>query len=173
MDEKTRQATRLWTLAQPQVSAFIASVVHDFGARDDVLQDVAVAVVDSFDTYDRERPFVTWAIGVARNQVRLYLRRVRRDRHVFDDDTVNCLATAFAEVQSVQTRKLDFLHECLALLEDRAKRICAMRYQDDIKPAAIGEAIGMSPNAVAKALQRIRDQLRSCIERKAVMEGLG
>ena len=66
MDEKTRQATRLWTLAQPSVSAFVSSVVRDFRDRDDVLQDIAVAVIESIDLYDTERPFVAWAIGVAR-----------------------------------------------------------------------------------------------------------
>ena len=74
MDERTRQATRLWTLAQPAVSAFITSVVRDFKDRDDVLQDVAVAVIESFDRYDPQRPFTAWAIGVARNQVGLYLK---------------------------------------------------------------------------------------------------
>lgn len=58
VDESTRQATRLWTLAQPAVSAFVTSVVRDFRDRDDVLQDVAVAVVDSFDSYDPQKPFV-------------------------------------------------------------------------------------------------------------------
>jgi hypothetical protein len=49
MDDNTRQAARLWTLAQPVVSAFVTSVVRVFSARDDVLQEVAVAVIESFD----------------------------------------------------------------------------------------------------------------------------
>ncbi len=65
MDDRTRQATRQWTLAQPVVSAFLTSVVRDFRDRDDVLQDVAVAVVECFDRWDRERPFVAWAMGDA------------------------------------------------------------------------------------------------------------
>ena len=52
MDEKTRKATRFWTLAQVKVSAFVTSVVRDFKDRDDVLQDIAVGVIDSFDAYD-------------------------------------------------------------------------------------------------------------------------
>ena len=58
MDEKSRQATRLWTLAQPVVSAFVTSVVRDFKDRDDVLQEIAVAAIESFDAYDPKRPFV-------------------------------------------------------------------------------------------------------------------
>ncbi len=171
MDEKTRQAARLWTLAQPVVSAFVTSVVRDFAARDDVLQEIAVAVIESIDRYDAARPFVGWALGIAQNQVGLYLRRVRRDRLVFDEETVSCLASAFIEASVEPSPKLDYLQECLQALEGRAKEICDLRYRNDLKPAAIADAVGMTATSVAKALQRIRDQLRGCIERKAVLAG--
>jgi RNA polymerase sigma-70 factor (ECF subfamily) len=172
MDENTRQAARHWTLALPVVSAFVTSVVRDFAARDDVLQEIAVAVIESFDRYDAERPFVAWALGIAKNQIGLYLRRVRRDRHVFDEETVGYLASAFASVSVDESQKLDFLHECLQGLESRARELCDLRYRQDLKPAAIAEAVGMTANSVAKALQRIREQLRDCIERKSALEGV-
>jgi len=169
MDDSTRQATRLWTLAQPVVSAFITSVVRDFAARDDVLQEVAVAVIESFDRYDAKRPFAAWALGIAQNQVGLYLRQVQRDRLVFDDATIACLAAAF-EASSVEpSHKLDFLKDCLQGLESRARKLCDLRYRHDLKPAAIADALGMTANSVAKALQRIREQLRDCVERKAAV----
>lgn len=173
MDDRIRQATRQWTLAQPAVSAFLTSVVRDFRDRDDVLQDVAVAVVESFDHWDSERPFVAWAMGIARNQVGLYLRRRRRDRKVleFNAETVDSLAVAFSAVGERGEPRLDFLQECLKTLEGRARAMCELRYQQDLKPAAIAEAIGMTANAVAKSLQRIREHLRDCINHKAAAEG--
>jgi RNA polymerase sigma-70 factor (ECF subfamily) len=171
MDDSTLQATRLWTLAQPVVSAFVTSIVRDFADRDDVLQEVAVAVVESFDRYDSSRPFVAWAMGIAQRQVGLYLRRVRRDRLEFDDETIGALAATFEALAGDPTRKLDFLQDCLRTLEARSRQLCDLRYQHDLKPAAIGEALGMTANSVAKALQRIRDRLRDCIERKAKQAG--
>lgn len=171
MNQQARQATRLWTLVQPTVSAFVTSVVRNFRDRDDVLQDIAVAVVESFENYDPRQPFLPWAMGVARNQIGLYLRRLRRDRLLFDDETIAALATAFAETAPGESRRLDFLHDCLKSLEGRARMLCELRYHEDLKPAAIAQALGMTANAVAKALQRIREQLRDCIERKAVREG--
>jgi len=87
--------------SRPAVSAFVASVVRDFRDRDDVLQDFAVAVVESFESYDPDRPFVAWAMGVARNQVGLNLRKRRRDRLVFDEATIAGLAVAFSEVAPI------------------------------------------------------------------------
>ena len=105
MDERIRQATRCWTLAQPVVSAFVASVVCDFRDRDDVLQETALAVFDAFDKYDTSRPFNAWALGIARNQVGLYIRKRRRDRLVFDDNVMISLATAFSEISSEESHR--------------------------------------------------------------------
>jgi RNA polymerase sigma-70 factor (ECF subfamily) len=168
MDDAARQAMRLWTLAQPTVSAFVTSLVRDFRDRDDVLQETAVAVFESIERYNPERPFVAWALGIARNQVGLYLRRRGRDRLVFDADTVAELALAFESVAPDQSRHLDHLRDCMKMLEGRARRLCELRYGDDLKPAAIAQAVGMSANTVAKSLQRIRERLRTCIEQRNV-----
>ncbi|TWU49077.1 RNA polymerase sigma factor CnrH [Rubripirellula reticaptiva] len=172
VDETTRQATRQWTLAQPAVSAFVTSVVRDFRDRDDVLQDVAVAVIESFDSYDPNFPFVAWAIGVARNQVRLYLRERRRDRLVFDDDTVASLAIAVAEVAHEESNRMEHLDDCIHSIEGRARLLLKLRYKSDMKPAAIADRVDMTANAVAKALQRVRDRLRKCVDQKHLKTGV-
>ncbi|MCY2975971.1 MAG: sigma-70 family RNA polymerase sigma factor [Planctomycetota bacterium] len=171
MDDNTRQAMRQWTLAQPVVSAYVTSVVRDFRDRDDVLQEVAIAVIESFPTYDPSRPFNGWAIGVARNKIGTYLRERRRSRLVFDDETVELLATAFEKISPERVQQLDYLHDCMGTLEGRARKLCELRYESDLKPAMIAGLVGMTANTVAKSLQRIREQLRSCVERKAALDG--
>ncbi len=173
MDNNTRQATKLWTLAYPAVSAFVASIVHNFEDRDDVLQEIAVAVIESFPSYDTNRPFTGWAIGVARNQIGLYLRHRRRDRLVFDEKTIDCLALSFGETSPEQVRRLDHLNDCLKLVQGRSRELCRLRYEKDLKPAVIAKMLGMTSNTVAKTLQRTRDQLRSCIEMKTAVDGVG
>lgn len=172
IDDSTRKVTRLWTLAQPKVSAFVTSVVRDFKDRDDLVQDIAVAVFESFDKYDPERPFVQWAMGVARNQFKNYLRKRQKHLAVFDPETIEVLETAFAELPAEAVHELDFLQDCLKKLDAKGRQLCELRYQEDMKPAAISEAIKMSGTAVRKSLQRIREQLRACVERKAATEGL-
>ena len=171
MEEQYQQAIRYWTLAQPVVSAYVTAVVRDFRDRDDLLQAISVAVLEAFSSYDPARPFNAWAIGIARNQIGTYLRERKRNRLIFDAETVDLLAVAFEQIDSAQTRKLDLLQDCLAKLEGRARQLCELRYQNDLKPAALGSLLGMAPNTVAKSLQRIRDQLRQCIERNAALEG--
>ncbi len=169
MDDSTRHATRLWTSAQPVVAAFVASVVRDRRDREDVLQETALAVLNSFESYDSSQAFQGWAIGVARNQISLYLRRRRRDRLVFNEETIANLQSTFE--QSSPPEELDHLPTCIEQLSGRSRKICELRYQKGLKPIAISEQIGMTANSVSKALQRIREQLRECIEDKFVSEG--
>jgi RNA polymerase sigma-70 factor, ECF subfamily len=171
MDDRRLEATRLWTLAQPTVSAYVGSLVREIRDRDDVLQEVAVAFMNSFASYDHTRPFVAWVIGIARNQVGLYHRRNGRDRLIFDPDAVERIGQAFAEVRPRDVRMLDYLEECVQCLEGHARKLCELRYERDLKPASIAPRVGMSPNGVAKALQRIREMLRECVEKKAALDG--
>jgi RNA polymerase sigma-70 factor (ECF subfamily) len=170
MDPTLREATRQWTTALPTVSAFVTSLVRDFQQRDEILQETAVAVMESFHRYDPSKSFIAWAIGIARNQAFLLFRDQKRRAVVFDAGAIDALAQAFLEKASTDER-LDHLADCLDGLEQRSREMCRLRYELDLKPAAIGERLGMAANAVAKALQRIRDRLRQCIERKTAEAG--
>jgi RNA polymerase sigma-70 factor (ECF subfamily) len=170
MNPEAPEAACLWTEAVPTVSAFVASLVRNFQDRDDVLQETAVAVLQSFPSYDPARSFTAWAIGIARNQVYLYWRRLGRHRLVFDSETVNALARAFAD-SATSDQRLDRLGECVEALDTRDQDMCWLRYKTDLKPAAIAAQTGKGANAVAKALQRIRDRLKECVEQKALEAG--
>lgn len=165
MDENTRIVMRQWTLAQPVVSSFIGAMVRDFTDRDDVLQETAVAVLESADRYDQSRPFIAWALGIARNQIRMYLRRDSQQRLVFDESLISQLQDSFAAVSAHEVHRLRFLRECLQRLDPREQLLFQLRYAEDLKPAAIGEQLGVAANTVSKALQRLRDQLRTCVDR--------
>jgi RNA polymerase sigma-70 factor (ECF subfamily) len=170
MNATAREAARLWTLAVPTVSAFVTALVRDFQDRDDILQETAVAVMEACERYDPAQPFIGWALGIARNQVRLHWRRKGRERVAFDSAAVDVLARAFAQ-EARPAPHLDHLGDCVAALDARDRELCRLRYEQDLKPAAIAAQLGLGANAVAKALQRLRDRLRACVERKAAEAG--
>ncbi len=170
MNSRTELVMRQWTLAQPVVSGYLVALVRDFSTRDDLLQDVAVAVLEAADRYDPARPFVGWALGIARNLVRHHYRRDQHAPMLLDGELSAQLATAFEQVSRTSREPLSHLRGCLEKLDGRARSICTLRYADDLKPAAIAKALGMRANSVAKSLQRIRDRLRTCIELATAQE---
>ncbi|MEY3143429.1 MAG: hypothetical protein RLY21_1922 [Planctomycetota bacterium] len=171
MDPRTRQAFTLWTQAQPAVSAFVHALVGDRTARDEILQEVALAILESFDRYDASRPFLPWALGIARNEVAKARHRGRRFPALLSEAAESALADAVASVSDDERVRLAHLSDCLARLEGRPREICDLRYRTGLTPARIAGALGMQPNTVSKALERVRLELRECIERRIAAEG--
>jgi RNA polymerase sigma-70 factor (ECF subfamily) len=172
MSEGDRAAhiAKLWMESQTVVASFISSSIPDFHAAEDVLQQVAVAVAKDFETYDSERPFIAWAIGIAKFRILAYLRKRRNDRHVFDDRMVVHLADAFEKINLEVDPIRHALGECIQSVNGRSRQALQMRYVDDMKPAAIAEAFGIKPNAVSALLYRARAALGDCIRKRMAGE---
>lgn len=171
VDESTRQAMRQWTLVQPVVSSYVAAMVRDRSARDDLMQEIAIAVLESFSRYDTQSPFTAWTMGIARNHIRNYFRSLSRNSIVFDDDLLASLADSFAATESQELQQLEHLHHCLMQLDGRAKELCHARYAENKTPKQIALLLDSTPNRIAKALQRIRERLRDCIQLQARVGG--
>ena len=167
MDPRTRQAFALWTQAQPAVSAFVSALVGDRSLRDEVLQDVAVAVLESFPAYDPGRPFLPWALAIARHEVGNLRRRQGRLPARLSERAEEALAASVAETGESERERLAFLDDCLRLLRGRPREVCDLRYRAGLPTGRIARMLGMQPNTVVKALQRVREELRECIERRA------
>lgn len=175
MDPRTRQAFTLWTQAQPSVSAFVHALVGDRSDRDEVLQTTAIAVLESIGSYDPSRPFLPWALGIARREVANLRRDAMKARSRFaalSDAAVDALAAAVVEIHDRERSKLEHLTACIERLDRRAREICDLRYRAGLKPARIADMLGLHPNTVSKALERLRDELRACIEGRLRTEGL-
>jgi RNA polymerase sigma-70 factor, ECF subfamily len=68
MDQKaSEQLARLWTESQPVVASYILSIIPNFHQAEDVLQQVAAALVGEFQRFDPSKPFLPWVLGIARN----------------------------------------------------------------------------------------------------------
>jgi RNA polymerase sigma-70 factor (ECF subfamily) len=81
------------------------------------MQDIAIAVLESFDRYDPSQPFAAWAIGVARNQVRLYFRTLHRDRLRFSDSIIDLLSEDFSKISTSELHRLEHLQTCVDKLD--------------------------------------------------------
>ena len=58
------------------------------------------------------------------------------------------------------------LKECLQALGEKAKRAIELRYQEEASRAGIATSLGMSEDGAKNLLQRAKQQLRECVERK-------
>ncbi|MEI7878755.1 MAG: sigma-70 family RNA polymerase sigma factor [Planctomycetota bacterium] len=171
MDETTRRAFAQWTQAQPAVSAFLHAIVGNGAERDDCMQEVAMAVLESYDGYDPSRPFLPWVMGIAQRTAADSVRRRSRRPLLLQPEAADALAAAIVKVADLEHARMAHLADCIAKLEGQTREICELRYRRGLKPARIAEILGIQPNTAAKSLQRMREQLRACIEQRVAAEG--
>ena len=164
------QFTRRWTEAQPIVSGYINAVVPDFQEAEDLLQDVAVILLRKFPEYDSQRPFVHWAIGVAKREVLMLRRRHARNFLCYQTDLLERISEACEELAPEMEDRSRALRECLRAVKGRSGELLRLRYEESLKPNEIATRIGMAVVAVRVMLSRTRGILRECIERKLKLQ---
>ncbi len=168
-DDMARMA-ELWTQAHPIVAAFIRSVVHDFHDSADVLQQTAQTVATRFGDYEPERPFPSWALGIARFKVLEYRRRKGRELPLFGSDTLDKIVAAHEAEAPLDLERREALEHCRERLTERARHLLEFRYARDLKPREIAEHLTLSANAVRVMLHRVRAALERCIEQRLAGE---
>lgn len=156
----------LWTQAQPVVSAYLAGMLPDYHARQEVLQNTAVVLVRKFRDYDADRPFAAWAIGVARLELLKHRSRSSEKRVLFSEALLEAAADRFAETSNRQGATEEALEACLGELTDRSRKLLKLRYTGDLATEQIAEQIGAKHSAVRVALHRVRKTLRDCIDQR-------
>ena len=167
LDEQNQERfMRLWTSAQPAVVNYIHALVRDHGAAQDVLQETALVIFRRFAEYDGQRPFLAWALGIARFQVMGQQRDAGRSRVIFDDDLLARFTDTWAELAPAASDRGAALQGCLGRLAAHARHLVQLRYFEDLTAEQIAQCLGGNGPAVRVGLQRIREQLRVCVERQ-------
>ncbi len=159
---------------QEDLRAVIASMVRDWNAVDDIVQEVAVVLWKKFDQYDRSRSFGGWARGIAVKKVLQAFEKNKRLPIAFSPEVIEAVFAADAEADDPAPAedRQRALAACLEKLPERSRRLVALRYQDGLALQAIAERVSSTMGAVHKALSRIRDALKHCVhDELASLEG--
>lgn len=155
--------TRLWLEAEPSVQAFVFAAVNGVHDAEDVVQLVALTVARRFDEYDGTRPFIAWALWLAKSRIADHYRKQGRERLVFSDALMDQLAEALVHQQPERTARHEALEHCLDKLPVKSRQLLALRYEDDAPMERLAEAIESSAGAVRVMLFRIRNLLADCV----------
>ena len=152
---------------QDEIRAVIASLVRDRVLCDDLFQEVALVLWKKYDTYDGTRPFGAWARGIAVNKVMQAFDRNRRTPVSLSPDVVETLVDAFDRTEGEEpddSQRREALQDCIRKLPDKSRRLLELRYDRALKLHEMADSLGAKLDAVHKALSRLRDRLKKCIE---------
>jgi len=166
-----RELAGLWVQSQSVISAYITANVVDAHHVEDLVQEVAQICAEKFASFDRERSFVAWSLGIARHRLMKYYRTRHRDRLVLSEPALQRLEAALDRVHPEAEERREALKVCLGRIEGRRREVLEMRYRQNAQVAQVATHFNMSPSAVSVMLHRVRAALFACIRQQLREEG--
>ena len=110
-----------------------------------------------------------WCRSIVRMDVLRAKQRRQRERTLAERLLDDAIDAAFDEFQAARRHDQaepwrEALRRCLKRVPERGQSVLRARFADELSYQQIGERLGMTIEAVRKALFRLRKQVRSCVE---------
>ena len=157
--------TRLLIEHEPELLRCILVAVPNRPDARDILQDCSVSLWRKFDTFDPNKPFVPWALGFVRIEIRRFLREASRQAKLSEQAVESLLAQRTASASRL-TKRRAHLAECIEALSERHRMLVDEYYLKDYSVAEIAKENQQTADSIYKRLQRIRQNLHDCVSRK-------
>jgi RNA polymerase sigma-70 factor, ECF subfamily len=169
--------TQLVATHQGRVRAYIGGTVNRHEVVDDLAQEVFLSAYRSLDSYKGEAPFGVWLLGIARHKTLMHLRhevrRLARETRSLDlvlaDLRVRVLE-ADEMLLARREREIAALQRCLERLPAGGAEMINERYFRARSIADIARDSGKREGTVRMSLLRLRQLLRTCVERRLDVE---
>ena len=168
-----------WTSAlrtnQKWLRVVVASRVGEQQAVDEVMQEIAVAAVESKSPPNQSK-ISPWLYQVAIRQAMLYRRRAGRDRKKTQNYAL-ALRPCDADPHApdplqwlIDTERGQRIRKELDRLPQRDREILLLKYSDEWNYRKIAARLGTSPSAIESRLYRARKRLRHVLIQAALIE---
>jgi len=134
---------------------------HD---TEDLCQEVFLRAFRLLKRYNGSTPIKYWVLGIARNVLREFVRKVRRRKEVSWAELCLELEDTI-EAENPYEDILPLLSICTQQLTEAARDALNLRYMVGLKLQDIAEKMDRSLSAVKVLMHRARQILRRCIQK--------
>ncbi len=156
---------RVFLANEREVLRYVLALVPNLGDAQEIVQQTAVVLWEKFDQYDSSRPFAPWACRFALNVSRQWMARQQRWKALLSGGLVEELAQRREQLRPEFDARLTRLDWCLKKLQDDQRELVDGYYFRQSNVETLAKQAQRTVDAVYKTLQRVRRQLRDCIER--------
>ena len=171
-EEKEAGFMRLFVTHEPELRAFLRTLLPSWEAVDDVLQEGSLVMWKKFGQLEEEEGFVPWAKVILRFKAMHACRTVARDRLVLSEETLELLADESPDQDPGRMgRERSALDTCLQKLSSENREIVLLQYRKPGGLAELANQSGRTPNSLYKLIGRLREKLRQCVEKELVPGG--
>jgi RNA polymerase sigma-70 factor (ECF subfamily) len=156
----------LYRAARDDVYAYVATLLHDRGAAEDVTALAFERAYRKRRSYDGRRGTPrAWLFGIARNAALDELRRRKRTSALTGDPPDATAPAPDDEAERAVRRAA--VRAALAELEPRERELIALKFHAGLDNAELGAVLGVTPSNAGTQLHRAMTKLRRSFDATA------
>ncbi len=148
------------------VMLFILSLVPNWADAEEIHQETNIKLWQEFGKFQSGSDFGKWARTIARYQVLAFIKREQRNWLRMNQQAMDLVATKVAVMADQEKTRPVMLAECVEELSSSSRKLVRLHYTVGKKIRDIARELKCTPDAVYKTLQRVRLELRRCVDRK-------
>lgn len=159
-----------WTVAfeanAPWLRTVLRSRLHDVHAAEDILQEIAVAVLQQASKPIEAAKVAPWLYRIALRKVINYRRRMGRQRKLVRRYSQSGLVTESFESADwlLRSEQIGFVSTALRRLDDSDRQLLLLKYTENWGYRELAEKLGVSVKTIEYRLLRAREAMRQQIE---------
>ena len=153
-----------------ELVAYARATLGNYSAAEDVVQEAMLVVVKKFDQFQQGTSMLAWCRSIVRIEVlRARKKQWGRERSLVDRLLGDAVDAAYDEFQTARRQDdvqswQDALEHCFDRVPERGRSVLKARFVDELSYQQIADRVGMTLEAVRKALFRLKKQVRMCVE---------
>jgi RNA polymerase sigma factor (sigma-70 family) len=152
----------LYRAARDDVFAYVATLLHDRGAAEDVTAQAFERAFRKSKSYDARRGSErAWLFGIARNAALDELRKRKRTAHL--DGDVEDVAPPPEDEADEALRRVA-VRRAVAALPPRERELIALKFQAGLDNAELAAVLGVSVSNAGTRLHRALNTLRENLD---------
>ena len=163
MESNQTRFVQALTECQEAIRGYCYAKLSNWSDVEEAVQATNVKLWEKQSDWDRERPFLPWALGVARYIILSQVRDQQRERLVFDEDVMTMMERHLVSAAETTSERVHALRNCLAKVEDEPREILKAYYAEGYSIAELEKSMNRSASGIKSMLFRLRKILADCI----------
>lgn len=172
MDDSETQRDRVLREAlgcHVELLAYARSLLGNYCQAEDAVQEAMLVVMKKFSQFREGTSMLAWCRSIVRLEVLRVIQKRQRERSLTERLLDDAVHAAFEEFQTArQCEDAESWHtalkHCIERVPERGRRVLTARLVDELSYKQVAQRVGMTLEAVRKALFRLKKHLRSCVE---------
>jgi RNA polymerase sigma-70 factor, ECF subfamily len=162
---------RLFVQHQRALMVYLRTLLSEPADAEEVMQETSMVLWHKRQQFVPGTNFAGWAMQVAHYEVHKFRRRQKHVPQAIDEELLSQLATEMIAYWDLFEARHRALGQCLDALNQHDRNLVHVAYSVNTTKKDASRLLGMTPNGLYRALDRVRRRLHRCIQLRLTTEG--